>query len=150
MKDMEEKLVNFKRKLGAVADFLESRGLKFMVVGSGALLTCGIPIRREVGDIDLEVCCNGKEADVFKVLQDATFPQNSQYQSLKSDKPYIFTYRGVKVNVWAVEEFSHKQCVEKDGILYATAYSVLKKKMAYRRPKDLEDLTHIVKTLLEI
>ena len=60
MKNMEEKLVNFKRKLGAVADFLESRDLKFMVVGSGALLTCGIPIRREVGDIDLEVCCSGK------------------------------------------------------------------------------------------
>ena len=145
---MEEKLRKFNRDLEVISDFLENQHLTFMVVGSGALLTCGIPIKREVGDIDIEVCCDEKEARVFKILQDASFPQYSQYQILKKDKPYIFTYKGIKVNVWVVEEFTHKQWVEKNHIRFATVYSVLQRKMAYKRVKDFDDLNHIAKALL--
>lgn len=35
--------------------FLERKGLDFMVVGSTALQICGIPLREEPHDIDIEV-----------------------------------------------------------------------------------------------
>lgn len=147
---MEEKLAKFDRQIEKVKKFLDERNLPFMVVGSGALLKCGIPLRREVSDIDLEVCCTEEQEKVFKDLQDATNPYNTDYRVLDSSKPYIFMYRNIKVNVWVVKEFTHDQWVMNNGIRYATIYSVLKKKMSYRRVKDYEDLNHIVKTLLEI
>lgn len=151
---MEAKLRDFNEKLAVIRNFLDEQRMNYMLVGSGALLTCGIPMERYCGDIDLEVIEADENVKLFKMLQDATTKgEEDEYKSLKKDgrgMPFIFTYKGIKVNIWLVKTFSHKQWVWKNNIKVATVYSVLKKKMELKRVKDFQDLQHIVKTFMEL
>lgn len=151
---MEAKLRDFNEKLGVIQDFLDDHQQKYMLVGSGALLSCGIPLPRFCGDVDLEVIETEENVKMFKMLQDATTPlYNHEYKGKKRDGkelPFMFTYKDIKVNVWLVKAFNHTQWVWKNNMKIATVYSVLKKKMSYKRVKDFQDLQHIVKTFMEL
>ena len=150
---MKAKLEDFNKKLKVVQDFLDEHHQRYMLVGSGALLNCGIPLPRFCGDVDLEVIEDNDNGKLFKMLQDATTQDDNEYKSLKRDgrgMPFIFTYKGVKVNIWLVKKFNHEQWVWKNNIKVATVYSVLKKKMELKRVKDFQDLQHIVKTFMEL
>lgn len=151
---MEAKLRDFNEKLGVIQDFLDDHQQQYMLVGSGALLSCGIPLPRFCGDVDLEVIETEENAKMFKMLQDATTPfYNHEYKGKKRDGkelPFMFTYKDIKVNVWLVKAFNHTQWVWKNNMKIATVYSVLKKKMELKRVKDFQDLQHIVKTFIEL
>ena len=150
---MKAKLEDFNKKLKVVQDFLDEHHQRNMLVGSGALLNCGIPLPRFCGDVDLEVIEDNDNGKLFKMLQDATTQDDNEYKSLKRDgrgMPFIFTYKGVKVNIWLVKKFNHEQWVWKNNIKVATVYSVLKKKMELKRVKYFQDLQHIVKTFMEL
>lgn len=152
---MEAKLRDFNEKLEVIQDFLDDHQQKYMLVGSGALLSCGIPLPRFCGDVDLEVIETEENVKMFKMLQDATMPffYNHEYKGKKMDgknMPFMFIYKGIKVNIWLVKIFSHTQWVWKDNMRIATVYSVLKKKMSYKRVKDFQDLNEIIKTFAEL
>ena len=150
---METKLKDFNEKLGVIQNFLDDHQQQYMLVGSGALLNCGIPLPRFCGDVDLEVIEDNGNEKLFKMLQDAATQNDEEYKSLKRDgrrMPFMFTYKGIRVNIWLDKTFTHEQWVWKNNIKIATVYSVLKKKMSYKRVKDFQDLQHIVKTFMEL
>jgi hypothetical protein len=150
---MEAKIKDFNEKLRVVQEFLDNHQQKYMLVGSGALLSCGVPLPRCYNDVDLEVIETEENAKLFQTLQDATTTLNNEYSGKKmngKELPFTFTYKNVKVNIWLVEAFSHEQWVWKNNVKIATVYSVLKKKMSYKRDKDKEDLLSIIKTLSSI
>lgn len=150
---MKAKLEDFNKKLKVVQDFLDEHHQRYMLVGSGALLNCGIPLQRFCNDVDLEVIEDNDNGKLFKMLQDATTQVDDEYKSLKRDgkgMPFMFTYKGVRVNIWLVKKFNHEQWVWKNNIKVATVYSVLKKKMSYKRVKDFQDLNGIIKTFTEL
>lgn len=150
---MEEKLRDFNRKLEVIQDFLDEQKQEYMLVGSGALLCCGIPLSRFCGDVDLEVIETEENAKLFKMLQGATLPLNDEYKGEKMNGhnlPFMFVYKGIEVNVWLVEAFNHTQWVWKNNMKIATVYSVLKKKMGLQRVKDFQDLQYIIKTFSEL
>lgn len=150
---IKSELEDFNKKLKVVQEFLDQRNQRYMLIGSGALLSCGIPLQRFCHDIDFEVIEDDDNANIYKMLQDATQGENEEYKYLKMDgkrMPFMFTYKGVKVNIWLVKKFNHEQYVWKNNMKVATVYSVLKKKMALRRVKDFQDLQYIVKTFMEL
>ena len=150
---MKAKLEDFNKKLKVVQDFLDEHHQRYMLIGSGALLNCGIPLQRFCNDVDLEVIEDNDNGKLFKMLQDATTQVDDEYKSLKRDgkgMPFMFIYKGVKVNIWLVKNFNHEQWVWKNNIKVATVYSVLKKKMSYKRVKDFQDLNGIIKTFAEL
>lgn len=147
---MEQKLKKFNEDLKKFKKFLDEKKIDFMVVGSGALLSCGIPLNRCCNDIDIEVICNEDDEKFFKLLQASS---NIKVENDYTGKtfPYIFTYQGIKINVWVVNYFSHNHYLLNDfGVKIASVFSVLKRKMDYRRRKDYEDLNYIIKTFIEI
>lgn len=150
---MKAKLEDFNKKLKVVQDFLDEHHQRYMLIGSGALLNCGIPLQRFCNDVDLEVIEDNDNGKLFKMLQDATTQVDDEYKSLKRDgkgMPFMFTYKGVKVNIWLVKDFNHEHWVWKNNMKVATVYSVLKKKMSYKRVKDFQDLNGIIKTFAEL
>ena len=67
-------------------------------------------------------------------------------------KPYIFTYKCVSFNVWLVDTFTHPTIEYKFNLHYAKPFSVLKKKFAYGRKKDVMfglDLVKQIQGLIE-
>lgn len=136
-------------KINKVARFLKRNNFnEFAVVGSSALLVCGFPLNRNVGDIDIEVICSHEREQVFKVLSDAY--ENNFYEAGYTHKPYIFEIAGVKVNVWCVKEFTHSMLVEARGIRFSTLMSTLCRKMEYKRKKDSIDALSFASTLIEM
>lgn len=133
--------------LDRFSKFLSDRGMDFIVVGSLALEVQGFELRNQPGDIDVEVIATEYQALLFKAI--------SESQNLRSDypgsetRPWIFKFGESKINVWVVSEFSHK-FIYLDYVKYATAGSVLKVKMSYKRPKDFLDLNHIIHSLTSI
>ena len=117
---MEAKLRDFNEKLEVIQDFLDDHQQQYMLVGSGALLICGIPLSRFCGDVDLEVIETEENVKMFKMLQDATTPfYNHEYKGKKRDGkelPFMFTYKDIKVNVWLVKAFNHTQWVWKNNM----------------------------------
>lgn len=158
---MEEKRQKFFRRVGEVSVFLRGKVEGFMVVGSGALLACGVPMRDFPHDIDLEVKCSDVQWKVFEALAEAV--GNDYYKRKEEDfalktlyekKPCIFSIKGyndedILLNVWKVKKFNHP-CVYVNGIPYATVASVLEVKMMIGRKKDYRDLTYIIKNLTQI
>lgn len=145
------------KKIEKVASFLCSNNFNdFIVVGSSALLVCGFPLKRNVGDIDIEVLCSEEQEQVFKALADAygnnfykvqeDYPEKTGFDH----KPYIFEIAGVEVNVWCVRKFTHSMLVEVRGIRFSTLMSTLSKKMAYKRKKDSQDVLSFAVTLIEM
>lgn len=158
-----EQIIEMNKNVRSVLDYFAKQGLTdTLIVGSCALANCGIPLSRPPYDVDLELRC--KEGDntenILKALSDLC--ENSFYktkeeypeQSGFEHKPYIFTLHTenscITVNVWVVREFTHKQVVCINGVLFATAYSVLKKKAAYKRNKDIKEISYITKKILDL
>lgn len=135
----------FNLKAQIVRKFMESQNMDFLIVGSGALLMCGIPLSREPHDVDIEVICTKEQEQKLKVLHEA----NDSVKGSSPNCPYIFKIKDIPVNVWVVDEFTHKHTIKCDNIKYATVSSVLQKKMSYKRSKDFQDLLNIVTGLMD-
>lgn len=162
----KEERAEFYRRLNLVLSYLQEQDVQpqqVMVVGSGALMTCGIPLETAPHDIDLEVKCNEIGEKVFKALADLcgnTFYRvKENYPKEWKHKPYIFIIPDseegkdvIIVNVWVVDKFSRDEdeIVWSHGVRFATAYGVLYHKAQYKRQKDAKDITSIATTLLEL
>lgn len=148
-------LIDFKEKI------LDPNEMKCCLVGSFALYLHDIPVL-DVHDVDIEVQCTEEQERVFKAIADVQ--GNTFYKQLESEypfivskectwthKPYIFEYKGIKFNVWTVREFSHKTgfCLG-NGTIVAGVWSILRKKMLYKRAKDREFITGLTSRLLEL
>lgn len=136
-------LVNF-------VSFLNERNITYRIVGSIALEVCGLPIGREPGDIDVEVIADDKVKDIFKALERLNKiadgnPIGKDYP--KGEYPYIFQFNRTKVNVFCKEKLSCEDVVICNGMKFAVVSDVLKKKMAYSRPKDYRDFMTIIENL---
>lgn len=67
---MEER-EKFFNKITKVHRFVLDKVEAYMVVGSGALYACGIPLARAPHDIDLEVICSDAQWKVFEALAES-------------------------------------------------------------------------------
>ena len=124
---MDTKYQNdFKR----LVTLLSTEKIDFVVVGSLALKTLGLPCKPH--DIDLEVCCSDDKYEKLKFLSDAFTCATDQ----KCYSCLCFCFGSTIVNIFRVEEFS-KNIVMKDFIKYKTVDEVLKYKLGYKRTKDL-------------
>lgn len=162
----KEDRAEFYRRLDVVLSYLQQQNVQrrqVMVVGSGALMTCGIPLAEAPHDVDLEVCCDRIDEKVFKALADLcgnTFYRIAEdYPKEWKHKPYIFIIPDpaegkdvITVNVWVVDKFSRNEdeTVWSRGVKFATAYGILWHKAQYKRPKDAKDITSIATKLLEL
>lgn len=132
---------------------LKSIKIPYIVVGSVALKVLGVPINRELHDIDIEVVCDEKQELVFKKIAEA---QGTNLHKVKETnlpgfehKPYVFNIFNVQINVWiSREKFSHPNILQKCNICFPTIDSLLKTKAIYHRPKDLNDFLYITEQLL--
>lgn len=161
MKEREK----FFNKINKVHKFMLDKVDSYMVVGSGALYACGIPIGRVPHDIDLEVMCSNLQWKVFEALAESEgndFHKNKEkdcaLKNFSENKPCIFSIKvkesdeKILVNVWRVKKFNHSYLCSHSylydySIKIATVESVLKIKMLYGRKKDWRDLTYIIKNL---
>lgn len=162
----KEEKAEFYRRLDVVLNYLQQQNIQhqqIMVVGSGALMTCGIPLETAPHDVDLEVCCDRIDEKVFKALADLcgnTFYQiKEDYPKEWKHKPYIFAIPdpaegkdAIVVNVWVVDKFSRDddEIVWSHDVKFATAYGVLYHKAKYKRLKDVKDITSVATTFLEL
>lgn len=162
----KEEKAEFYRRLDVVLNYLQQQNVQpqqVMVVGSGALMTCGIPLVKAPHDIDLEVCCDRIGEKVFKALADLcgnTFYQiKENYPKEWKHKPYIFIIPDPKegkdvitVNIWVVDKFSRDddEIVWSHGVRFATAYGILWHKAQYKRLKDVNDITSVATEILEL
>lgn len=137
---------------------------KWCVVGSMALLTIG-GMQVEPHDLDVEVLENSDMEGTFRKM---ALAYGSHFYEKKTDrydaaaekrmkrpvtwthKPYIFEIRGVKINVWIVTKFSNRNVTLDDGIRYALPMDVLDRKLAYRRPKDVEFGARLLREIAEM
>lgn len=149
-----------------VKEICEPNGFRVCVVGSLALRKAG-GLDIEPHDIDLEMV-----GDATKILSALATASNNNYFKLNVDyekraegkmkrigervgwssKPYIFTYKGMSFNVWLVDTFTHPTIEYKFNLHYAKPFSVLKKKFAYGRKKDVMfgfDLIKQIQGLME-
>lgn len=141
---IEEALKSF------VKTVITPNNMECLLVGSFALNMLGMELG-EPHDIDMEVILKNPEQEhIFQVFSEAC---GNEFYKEKCDnyecaekrmenvtwvhKPYIFNWKGVEVNVWIVSEFSHSFITLKDGINVATVMSVIRKKVAYNRKKDI-------------
>lgn len=158
---MEER-EKFFNKIDKVHKFVLDKVDSYMVVGSGALYACGIPIGRVPHDIDLEVICSDAQWKVFEDLAESE--GNDFHKSEEKDcalknffenKPCIFSIKvkgsdeKILVNAWRVKKFNHSY-LSNHSIKFATVESVLKIKMLYGRKKDWRDLTYIIRNLIQL
>ena len=122
------------------------------IVGSVALKVLG-GIEVTPHDLDVEVLESSEMESIFRNMAIA---YGSSFYERKPDdydakaekrmkrpitwkhKPYIFEIRGVRVNVWMVTEFSNRSVQLTNGLRYALPADVLDRKLAYRRPKDIQ------------
>lgn len=158
-----EQIIEMNQNVRKVLDYFSKQGLTdILIVGSCALANCGIPLSTPPHDVDLELRC--KEGDntenILKALADLYenhfYKMKEEYpeQFGFDNKPYMFDLPiengSITVNVWVVREFTHKQVICINGVLFASAYSVLKKKAAYKRNKDIKEISYIAKKLLDL
>jgi len=139
-------------------EFANKNQFDFLVVGSLALKTCGLPIKDVPHDIDVEVESNDESdhmrlVSLFSALADAYgsdyYKENEYRIEGNANKPFIFEFNGTLINIWLVKEFTHRY-IYLDYVKYATIYSVLKAKMSYHRPKDYRDLNYIISELQKL
>ena len=137
---------------------------KWCVVGSMALLTIG-GMQVEPHDLDVEVLENSDMESTFRNMAiaygssfyknkansyDAEAEKRMKRPVTWAHKPYIFEIQGVKINVWIVTEFSNRNVTLDDGIRYALPMDVLDRKLAYRRPKDVEFGARLLRDIAEM
>lgn len=143
---------------------LEPNKIDFLIVGSLALKKLGMECD-EPHDIDMEVICTSEQEKIFKLLSDSR--NNDFYETDEkigylskaerrmdkvtwSKKPYIFEWCGVLINIWVVSEFSHPYITLQNGINYAQIMSVIRKKIAYNRQKDMRFLIRLATRFLKM
>lgn len=144
-------------------EILKPRNLDFLLTGSLALQEHGLPFVQP-HDVDIEVICTPEQEEVFRVLalsnKNEFFKQKTQdnYEDRQAEyrmktgvtwthKPYIFTYKGILINVWCVSAFSHDFMYNENGIKIAKLHSILDKKLAYHRSKDYQFVHNFTKYL---
>lgn len=128
-------------------------GLDFMVVGSTALQICGIPLREEPHDIDIEVATIMKfetTENLFKDLEYLYKCENDITTPSYKNKPFVFKIGETIINAWVVNTFSHQEYITWSDIKVATVSSVLLKKCSYQRIKDYKDMNYIIQTFSEM
>ena len=133
--------------------FLDMKKIPYIVVGSIALRALGIPLNREVHDIDIEVIANERQERIFKEFADASGNHLHEQKETAlrgfEHKPYMFICNGTQVNVWVSrEKFSHPRTVQIAGIGFPTVDTLLRAKATYHRPKDLDDFLFITQELM--
>lgn len=130
--------------------------IPFMVVGSIAWKALGLPLNREIKDIDIEIICDDEEK--LLLFENICKEQGSKlHLDEEKDiphfehKPYIFYAFGVEFNIWvSKEKFFHEKFVSCGGILIPTVDEIVGIKVKYHRPKDLEDLLGLSKVLMSM
>ena len=154
VKQILETLVDFEQQV------LVPNKMDYLIVGSLALNLLGL--ENEVHDIDLEVICTPEqEAAIFRLLsrsQQYTFHEQNYSGTAEarmdkitwSPKPYLFSWNGVMINVWVVSKFSHPYVTLKSGHNVATLMSVLRKKTAYNREKDVRFMAKYAAKFIEM
>lgn len=133
--------------------FLEGEKIPYIVVGSIALRALGVPLNREVHDIDIEVIASERQEQIFKEFADASGNHLHEQKETTlqgfEHKPYMFICNGTKVNVWVSrEKFSHPRIVQIASIGFPTVDTLLQAKATYHRPKDLQDFLFITQQLI--
>ena len=133
---------------------LDEWNVRWSVVGSLAFVANGMKINREIDDIDLEVVCNEEQESIFKNLsesQGVDFHNNKETNKFlnNKNKPYIFNFLGVIVNVFvSKDKLSHPVILERGGIPIPTLDTLIESKVQFHRPKDLQDLLAISQWLM--
>lgn len=150
--------VDFKEKV------LDKEQMKCLVVGSLALNLLGLT-ETEPHDVDIEVICTEEQEEKFKMLASSQgnnffLKEADQYSSEAekrmdkvtwTHKPYIFKWRNTLINIWAVREFSHDNVIKLyNGVCVAPVMSVVRKKVAYKRTKDIQFVANIAKKFLNL
>jgi hypothetical protein len=133
--------------------YLREKRIPYIIVGSIALRALGIPLNREVHDIDIEVIANECQERIFKEFADASGNHLHEQKETAlrefEHKPYMFICNGTQVNVWVSRErFSHPRTVQIAGIGFPTVDTLLQAKATYHRPKDLDDFLFITQELM--
>ena len=133
--------------------FLEGEKIPYIVVGSIALRALGVPLNREVHDIDIEVIASERQEQIFKEFADASgnHLHEQKETSLRGfeHKPYMFICNGTQINVWVSRgKFSHPRTVQICGIGFPTVDTLFQAKATYHRPKDLQDFLFITQQLI--
>lgn len=137
--------------------------MKCLLVGSLALNMLGMELG-EPHDIDMEVILkNPEQESILKTLSEASgndfykkkcesyeCAENRMENVTWEHKPYIFTWKGVEINVWVVSEFSHNFITLQNEINVATVMSVVRKKVAYNRKKDIRFCSKMAKKFLSL
>lgn len=154
-------------KLGLTSfmnDVIYKNDMKALVVGSLALNLLGF-VDSFPNDVDLEVkLSDSGQEQIFKLLSNQYGNNYYKTPEYKEDldpslsgirvtwnhKPYIFEWRGVKYNVWIVDDFSHDYVTLSNGLNISKVMSVLKTKMSYGRDKDVLFISNIAKNLLSL
>lgn len=130
--------------------------IPFMVVGSIAWKALGLPLNREIKDIDIEIICDDEEK--LLLFENICKEQGSKlnFDEEKNianfnHKPYIFYAFGIEFNIWVSKKtFFHKKSLSCGGIMIPTVDEVIKLKAQYHRTKDLEDLLELSKVLMSM
>ena len=135
--------------------YLMGNQIPFMLVGSIAWKALGLPLNRDIKDIDLEIICEDDEKlQVFENIckeQGSKLHLDKEHISHFENKPYVFYAFGIEFNVWVSKKhFYHKRFLTCGGIMIPTADEVISIKSVYHRPKDLEDLLNLNKEILTI
>lgn len=133
--------------------YLREKRIPYIVVGSIALRALGVPLNREVHDIDIEVIASERQERIFKEFADASGNHLHEQKETAlrgfEHKPYMFLCNGTQVNVWVSRErFSHPRTVQICGIGFPTVDTLLQAKATYHRPKDLDDFLFITQELM--
>lgn len=133
---------------------LDEWNTRWVVVGSIAFAANGMPFKREIKDIDIEVVCNEEQETIFKNLsesQGVDFHNNKEINKfIKSEhKPYIFNFFGVIVNVFAVKEkLTHPVILKRGEIPIPAINTLIESKANFHREKDLDDLIDLSSRLM--
>lgn len=147
----------FDNKIKAL-DLLVNNGVieqqKTIIVGSLALREAGIPLSREVGDIDLLCVKDESRMKIWKVLDHVYGNKVKPYPG--GSDMYKFEIGGTKINIWPVEENKWDATLDEEspftkyGFHFASVKATLQAKMAYKREKDKVDLAEICNNLMKL
>ena len=136
--------------------YLMGNKIPFMLVGSIAWKALGLPLNRDIKDIDLEIICEDDEKlQVFENIcekQKIKLNLDKAYTpGFENKLPYAFYAFGVEFNIWIDKKsFYHKRFLTCGGIMIPTVDELIEKKNKFHRQKDLEDLLCLNKEILKI
>lgn len=136
-------------------EFLSVLGLDrggAVIGGSLALYIQDMPVKG-IHDIDIEVTATEKVKSLLIAMAAATAsPQDKSYLEGKKQgnmERFDVIYKGVKINVWLVPNIEVRPYMYKDYFKFASIMSILRYKLSYKRPKDIEYFQVITSTLFE-